>query len=41
MNKIEKYADFAEARKISVQFYYKQYKNGENAKILKMYDKFH
>ncbi len=40
MNKIEKYADFGQARKISVQLDDEYYENWENAKIRKMYDNF-
>ncbi len=40
MSKIEKYTDFAQAGKISVQLDNEYYENGENTKIRKMYDNF-
>ncbi len=40
MNKIEKYDDFGQIGKISLQLDNEYYKNGENAEIRKMYDNF-
>ncbi len=40
MNKNKKYADFGQIGKISIQLDDEYYKNGENAKIRKIYDSF-
>ncbi len=41
MNKIEKYADFGQVGKISVQLDDEYYENEENTEIQKIYDNFH